>query len=148
MPRHHAPPKIKTNTLKFHIRSFSYCCHPLIAFQPGTCPPFPSFSKTHGKEDQNKTDGTVHARRSANARTTPKLKRRPLATGRSGNARTKPKLKRRPQEKDGKKVFLLVRSSENFTFLSLQELCPSNHAPIHSSGNVTCPGDAQPTFRY
>ena len=31
--------------------------------------------------------------------------------------------------------------------VSLSDLCPSDHALIHSSGNVTCPGDAQPTFR-
>jgi hypothetical protein len=36
---------------------------------------------------------------------------------------------------------------EYFTFLSLSELCPSEHASIRSFSNVTCPGDAQPTFR-
>ena len=146
MPCHHAPPKITTHTLKFLMKSFSYSCHSLIAFQPGISPPFPSFYKTHCKEGQNKTYGTVHAHRSADARTKPK--RRPQETGGSGSARTKPKLKRRPQEKGGKKALPLVRSSENFTFLSLSELFPSDHALIHSSGNVTCPGDAQPTFRY
>ncbi len=118
-------------TIKFLIKSFSYCCHSLIAFQPGVCSHFPSFYKTR-KDEPKKTDGTVHARRSVDARTKPKLKRRPLATGRSGIARTKPKLQRRPQEKGRKKALPLVRSSQSFlTFLSLSELFPSDNALIH-----------------
>ena len=96
--------KITTNTLKFFIKSFSYCCHSLIAFQPGIFPPFPSFHKTR-KEEPKKTDGTVHGRTSVDARTKPKLRRRPQETGRSASARTKPKLNRRPQEKGRKKAF-------------------------------------------
>jgi hypothetical protein len=43
-------------TIKFLIKSLSYCCHSLIAFQPGIFPHFPSFYKTR-KEEPNKTDG-------------------------------------------------------------------------------------------
>jgi hypothetical protein len=62
VPCHHAPPKSRP-TLSSFLSNPSHCCHSLIAFQPGISPPFPSFYKTHSKERQNKTDGTVHARR-------------------------------------------------------------------------------------
>ncbi len=53
-------------TLKFLIESFSYCCHRLIAFQPGVFPPFPSFYKTHGKKEHKKRMGPfMHVARRA-----------------------------------------------------------------------------------
>jgi hypothetical protein len=100
-----------TRRLKSRPTLSSFLSHPLLLLPLADCisaghlSPLSSFYKTHGKEEQNKTDGTVHARRSANARTKPKLKRRHQETSRSASARTKPKLEKKRSGEGCKKAF-------------------------------------------